>query len=151
MANVKISALPAANSVLTTDEFPINQGGTTKKVNYNTIKQSIINNLGITIKDVSLNENGYLELSNGLILQWGKTLNTVGTSNTAHNQNFHKPFVSAPYVVVIGTYTSSGTGDGSQRMGQVVSWGSNSFTWFSDSLEASGGNAIGIHWFSIGM
>lgn len=32
MADVKISALPAAGSALGTDEFPINQGGTTKKV-----------------------------------------------------------------------------------------------------------------------
>jgi hypothetical protein len=152
MANVNISQLPAVTTMKGTDEFPIGRDGiTTNKVTYNTLTGSIISNLGITIKDVSLNENGYLELSNGLILQWGKTLNTVGTDNTAHNQNFHKPFVSAPYVVVIGTYTSSGTGDGSQRMGQVVSWDSDSFTWFSDNLVATGGNAIGIHWFSIGV
>ena len=31
MANIKISELPAASSLLNADEFPLNQGGTTKK------------------------------------------------------------------------------------------------------------------------
>jgi hypothetical protein len=152
MANAKISALPTANSVLTTDEFPINQGGTTKKLNYNTIKQSI---LGITIKTVNSNINGYIELSNGLILQWGRTANTIGGLNTPHTQNFNKSFVTEPYVVVIGTYTSDGTtvGGGSQRVAQVVSWTKDKFVWYSDNFAQSGTveNTIGIHWFSIGV
>ena len=41
MANVKISGLPAATSILNTDEFPINQGGTTKKVTLEQIKTSV--------------------------------------------------------------------------------------------------------------
>lgn len=41
MANVKISGLPQATSVLTSDEFPINQGGTTKKVTLEQIKTSV--------------------------------------------------------------------------------------------------------------
>lgn len=41
MANVKISALPAATSALVTDEFPINQGGTTKKLTLDQIKSVI--------------------------------------------------------------------------------------------------------------
>jgi hypothetical protein len=153
MANIKISALPTAQSVLTTDEFPINQGGTTKKLNYNTIKQSIINNLGITIKTVNLNPNGYIELSNGIILQWGRTANTIGGDNTPYTQNFHKQFVSPPYVVVIGTYTSDGDSPadgGAQRIAQVVSWTKDNFVWYSDTFQVQP-NTIGIHWFSIGM
>ena len=158
MANVNITQLPSVTTMKGTDEFPIGRDGiTTNKVTYDTLSgsigQSIINNLGITIKDVSLNDNGYLEFSNGLILQWGRTANTVGSDNTPHTQNFHKIFTSAPYVVVIGTYTSQGSSasDGSQRMAQVVSWDSDSFNWFSDNLESSGGNPIGIHWFAIGV
>jgi microcystin-dependent protein len=41
MPNAKISALPPATSVLTTDEFPINQGGTTKKVTLEQIQNSV--------------------------------------------------------------------------------------------------------------
>lgn len=41
MPNAKISALPPATSVLTTDEFPINQGGTTKKVTLEQIQNFI--------------------------------------------------------------------------------------------------------------
>jgi alpha-tubulin suppressor-like RCC1 family protein len=41
MANVKISALPAATSALVTDEFPINQGGTTKKLTLDQIKSVV--------------------------------------------------------------------------------------------------------------
>jgi len=41
MANVKISALPPATSALVTDEFPINQGGTTKKLTLDQIKSVI--------------------------------------------------------------------------------------------------------------
>jgi hypothetical protein len=44
MANVKISALPPATSALVTDEFPINQGGTTKKLTLNQIKIINVNN-----------------------------------------------------------------------------------------------------------
>jgi hypothetical protein len=38
MADVKISALPAASSALTTDEYPVNQGGVTQKVTGTQIK-----------------------------------------------------------------------------------------------------------------
>ena len=156
MANVTITQLSAVSSLKGSDEFPIGRDGTsTNKVTYDTLSStlssSIINNLGITIKDVSLNANGYLEFSNGLILQWGRTANTVGTSNTSHIQNFHKVFNSSPYVVVIGTYTSEGSGNGAQSMGQVVSWDSDSFNWFSDRFVETGGNSIGIHWFAIGV
>ena len=41
MPNAKISALPPATSVLTTDEFPINQDGTTKKVTLEQIQNSV--------------------------------------------------------------------------------------------------------------
>ena len=156
MANVNISQLPSVNTMKGTDEFPIGRdNATTNKVTYNilssSIGQSIINNLGITIKDVSLNENGYLEFSNGLILQWGITANTIGGKNTSHSQNFNKNFSSTPYVVVIGTYTSKGSGYGAQRMAQVVSWDSDNFVWFSDQTVDTGGDPIGIHWFAIGV
>lgn len=41
MANIKISELPAATTLLNADEFPINQGGTTKKVTLEQIKTSV--------------------------------------------------------------------------------------------------------------
>lgn len=154
MANVNITQLQSVTTMKGTDEFPIGRDATTtNKVSFSTLSSSIINNLnlGITIKEVSLNDNGYLEFSNGLILQWGKTVYTIGGKNTSHSQNFNKNFSSTPYVVVIGTYTSQSSGDGAQRMAQVVSWDSDSFRWFSDNLVDTGGNTIGIHWFAIGV
>jgi len=98
----------------------------------------------------SLTPNGYQKFSNGLLLQWGSTLNTVGGANTNHTVSFPTTF-SSVFVVVIGTYTSSSTGDGAQRMAQLVSWTTTGFTWFSDRFETSGSNDIGIHWFAIGL
>lgn len=42
MADVKISALPAASSAATTDEYPANQAGTTRKVTLQQIRDSSI-------------------------------------------------------------------------------------------------------------
>ena len=155
MANVTINQLSAVTTLKGNDEIPIARDGTsTNKVSFSTLSSSIINNLGITINSVGLNANGYLKLSNGLILQWGRTANTVGGQNTIHTQNFNIPFVSAPYVVVVGTYTSDPKpGSGSQRMAQVVSWQNNKFDWYSDNFAVQGAveDPIGIHWFSIGV
>jgi alpha-tubulin suppressor-like RCC1 family protein len=44
MANVKISALPATTSLTDNDEFPINQGGITKKTTLSQVISSVNNN-----------------------------------------------------------------------------------------------------------
>jgi microcystin-dependent protein len=41
MANIKISELPAATTLLNADEFPLNQGGTTKKSTIGQMKNSV--------------------------------------------------------------------------------------------------------------
>jgi len=154
MANVTITQLSAVNTLKGSDEFPIGRDGTsTNKVTYSTLSGSILSIIN-GMDQYLLENNGYVKFSNGLILQWGRTNNTVGGQNTIHTQNFHKPFISAPFVVVIGTYTSDSTvGSGAQRMAQVVSWQNNSFVWYSDNFAVQGAveDTIGIHWFSIGV
>lgn len=71
MANVKISALPAATSALVTDEFPINQGGTTKKV---TLEQ--IQNLGGVKVTLDQMQN-YIK---DKVLTLGTAVSATGTS-----------------------------------------------------------------------
>ena len=80
MANVKISALPAATSALGTDEFPINQGGTTKKITTSTLANSI--------ETTIINNNN----TNGLIKKpspatEGQILKYVGGQWVAANEN----------------------------------------------------------------
>jgi hypothetical protein len=97
----------------------------------------------------SLASNGYQKFSNGLMIQWGTTSNTIGAGNTAHSASFPTSFTSV-FSVVIGTYTSQGTSNGSQRMAQLISWTNSGFSWFSDNMVDTGGNAIGIHWIAVG-
>jgi len=97
----------------------------------------------------SLTTNGYQRLPGGLLIQWGQTANNVGGNNTAHNTNFNTAF-SSVFSVVVGTYSSSSTGNGSQRMAQLISWTNSGFSWFSDTFVADGMEPIGIHWFAIG-
>ncbi len=60
MADVKISGLPAAGSALGTDEYPVNQGGTTKKVTavqiaaYINAANTALSNLASTALNVDL-------------------------------------------------------------------------------------------------
>jgi microcystin-dependent protein len=96
MPNAKISALPPATSVLTTDEFPINQGGTTKKVTLEQIQNSVSVTVGfptggIMMFAVSGVPTGWLECDGSVLAinnytnlynvigQNYKTLNTFNT------------------------------------------------------------------------
>jgi microcystin-dependent protein len=75
MPNAKISALPPATSVLTTDEFPINQDGTTKKVTLEQIQNSVsFPTGGIMMFAVSGVPTGWLEC-NGSVLAINKYTN----------------------------------------------------------------------------
>ena len=119
MANVNITQLPAVTTMKGTDEFPIGRDGiTTNKVTYDTLSgsigQSIINNLGITIKDVSLNDNGYLEFSNGFIIQWG----TAEIISSQYNISFPIPFPNRTLnVVAVAKNTTGG-----QDLCEIQSW-----------------------------
>jgi hypothetical protein len=96
MPNAKISALPPAPSVLTTDEFPINQNGTTKKVTLQQIQNSVSVTVGfptggIMMFAVSGVPTGWLECDGSVLAinnytnlyniigQNYKTLNTFNT------------------------------------------------------------------------
>lgn len=85
MADVKISALPAAGSALGTDEYPVNQGGTTKKVTAAQIAAYI--NAG-TVTSVGLSLPGIFSVS-------GSPVTTSGTlSATLASQSQNLVFAS---------------------------------------------------------
>ena len=75
MPNAKISALPSATLVKTTDEFPINQDGTTKKVTLEQIQNSVsFPTGGVMMFTVSGVPTGWLEC-NGDVLAISKYTN----------------------------------------------------------------------------
>jgi microcystin-dependent protein len=110
MPNAKISALPPATSVLTTDEFPINQGGTTKKVTLEQIQNSVSVTVGfptggIMMFAVSGVPTGWLECDGSVlpinnytnlynvIGQNYKTLNTFNTLSAFQIPDLRGQFV----------------------------------------------------------
>jgi hypothetical protein len=98
----------------------------------------------------SLSTNGYQIMPNGLIMQWGSTPNDIGGANTSHSINFPIPFPNQALNVIVGTYTSSTDVNGSQRMAQLVSYTNTGFVWFSDNLDDTGTEPIGIHYTALG-
>ena len=92
--------------------------------------------------------NGYQRLYGGLILQWGVT-DLIGGDNTQHSENFNISFPTACLHVTVGTKAGKTVDPGSQRIAQLVSFTSNGFNWFSDTLNASS-TPVAATWFAIG-
>jgi hypothetical protein len=100
----------------------------------------------------SLAANGWTKLPNGLLIQWGSTSNNAAPgANNAATVSFPTTFAQT-FNVVVGTYTSDGnpSGVGAQRMAQVVSWTTSTFTWFSDEFVNTNPDPIGITWIALG-
>lgn len=99
---------------------------------------------------VSFSANGYQRLPSGLLLQWGRTANNVGTGNSSQSALFPIAFPTVALNVTIGTLTSVNSGNQAQLMAQLYSFTNTGFVWVSDAFVDSGINPIGIHYVAIG-
>lgn len=106
MADVKISALPAASSAATTDELPGNQSGTTRKLTVaqlfsatGTLTNKTISGSSNTISNISLTSSvtGTLPVANGGTGAATLTGLVVGNGTSAFTT------VTAPSGTVVGT------------------------------------------------
>ena len=96
------------------------------------------------IIDQSLGQNGYIKYANGLMIQWGKSTNTVGIDSHITIQ-FPTQFSSTVFTV-LATDLRSGVKTESGGENLVRSWTTESFYFYhGEDHEAN------VLWVAIGM
>lgn len=100
---------------------------------------------------VLLEENGFAELSSGLILQWGVSDSFNVDNAMAPAVAFEMNFPNTCLQVGLTTQgTGTYTGAGPQRMGILVDFDVAGFSWYLDAF-ASGGQPIRVRYFAVGF
>lgn len=155
-ATVATSALTAGSTGSSTNanfantantaNFATNAGNATNATNANfaSVAQALL--VPETFTYIGPSE-GYVDLNCGIRIYWGSQ-GFVGGVNLPYNVNFGVAFTQI-YNVIIGTWTNNTANPGAQRMGQLASYNTTSFTWFSDNFD-TGGSSIGIQYIAIG-
>lgn len=121
-------------------QTPVTNDNSNKVATTSYVQNNINNCLKST--NVSLAENGYEQLSNGLMIQWGKTSEIGSTTSVS----FPVPFttvlnVTATPIVSGGSFNASGNNM------SIKTVSNNGFT--AGSADTSRGYA-GFYWFAIG-
>lgn len=103
-------------------------------------------------------DSGYVQLPNGLILEWGTIPTQTGTSSSYKTYSFHKPFSSKTFLVVVtGIEKTSAVGSATR---QEIAFGRNttktSFRYYPSGYQGPGDNQPYYYdyegyWFAIGI
>jgi hypothetical protein len=107
-------------------------------------QDSVISQLSFT--DRSLAQSGYVYLSPGLLMQWGRGTMSAGTQTKA--VTFPKTFSSTAWSLTTTPYNSPITGSSPRQWGasDITASGFNARSW--NGQVPSGGVAFG--WFAVG-
>lgn len=92
--------------------------------------------------------NGYYNLPNGLIIQWGSATVSNGSSGT--KISFNVPFATAVYSIQMTIQKNTSTGQGGSARSVFVNPGSETTTAFTAKL-VSGDATNPVYWFAIGL
>jgi hypothetical protein len=141
-------ATPANNFVISTQNDGTlkiqrgNDGGALTDVLTIDVNGKITSAYDIAAGQLSLTENGYAKLANGLILQWGTVTLAAATTTIAY------PIAFPNAILNITATATDNLGGGSE----CVETGSKTVTNFTSTSINSAGNATAskICWFAIG-
>jgi hypothetical protein len=96
----------------------------------------------------SLSGNGWTKLSNGLILQWGRTSIYSDTNHSVNNVSFPRSFTNACFTVVLAPYNPEEKGS-ADSFPQLISCTRSSFSFYFQN-DSSGTAPLGVSYYAVG-